>query len=234
MTTEYDDQIIEAREAGRFTELFDLLITRGVVYSDGMFYDLALRDANEAVELIEGENKGRIGITDNYENAYFLRGLVYEGLNEIDLALSSLEDAIAVNRVLNNGVETQKAAGILSQMATLQYAKGDTAEGDFSMSSAISIHRKSANEDDLRPMLYLLVSLKTRGKSYDTQNRLDDALLDYSEAIELIRSISMYINMMSNEGYKELLEWRASIYQRLGRQIEADKDLEEAKSISPL
>ncbi len=213
----------------RNTESVETMLERATVLNDRERFDEALALLENAVQVDRGN-----------ADAYYLRGVAYENLQRFDQALEAYNQCL---KIQPDHTDAFNNRGVIhGRMGNLDLAAGDLARavelnpddalawsnlglayheiGD--LDSAVKYYSEAAKRSKSPQILY------QRGNSHLAAKRFQDAIDDYSRAIE---NDSMYSRAYLN---------RAIAYFRSGDSLSAAADLDRAEqfdndmSITPL
>lgn len=181
-------------------------------------YDYAIKMASRSVAVGKPDRKGFLARATAYE----IEQKDKEALADFDIYLSREQDRKALKHRAAILEKLQMYARALADYRTIQkHAPG----GDAALREAICLEKLSKYEESIACLDKLLkdspeddAAYEVRGTARAKLGRLQEAAQDYSKAIKLMPTVSLY-------------RLRANIYEKMGRKDLATKDRKEAERI---
>ena len=181
-------------------------------------YDYAIATASRSVTAQKPDHRGYLARATAYENQHKEK----EALADLDKYLTREQDKKAFKRRASILEKLHMYARALADYRRIQK---DSKDGDAALREAICLEKLNKNEESIARLDTLLkdspeddAALEARGTARAKLGQLHEAVQDYSKAIELLPTASLY-------------RLRASIYEKMGRKDLATKDRKEAERI---
>jgi tetratricopeptide (TPR) repeat protein len=181
-------------------------------------YDYAIATASQSITAKKPDHRGYFARATAYENQHKEK----EALADLDKYLTREHDKKAFKR---RAVILEKLHMYARALADYRSIQKDSPDGDAALKEAICLEKLNRNEESITRLDKLLkdspeddAALEARGTARAKLGQLQEAAQDYSKAIKLLPTASLY-------------RLRASIYEKMGRKDLAIKDRKEAERI---